>query len=135
MSWVAQQGASVRLEWGPAAIEYLAAGVDCVVVVDVMSFSTCVDVAVARGASVFPYALLLGDIMIGSSAPIAFDPAVITERLAAVRDYYAAAGIDLMTLVHPYLIATPYRIGPGDARQTTDLNTDLFPRDEFSLPD
>lgn len=56
MSWVAQQRASVRLEWGPAAIEYLAAGVDCVVVVDVMSFSTCVDVAVARGASVFPYA-------------------------------------------------------------------------------
>lgn len=86
-------------------------------------------------ASVFPYALLLGDIMVGSSEPIAFDPATITERLAAVRNYYAAAGIDIMTLVRPYLIAAPLRIGPGDARQTTDLNTDLFPRDEFSLPD
>ena len=56
MSWVAQHGASVRLEWGVAAIEHLAGDVDCVVVVDVMSFSTCVDVAVARGASVYPYA-------------------------------------------------------------------------------
>jgi hypothetical protein len=84
---------------------------------------------------VFPYALLLGDIMVGSSEPIAFDPAVITDRLAAVRDYYAAAGIDIMTLVRPYLIAAPWRIGPGDARQTFDLNSDVFPRDEFSLPD
>jgi 2-phosphosulfolactate phosphatase len=53
--WAGQAGASVRLEWGAAAIEHLAGDVDCVVVVDVMSFSTCVDVAVARGASVYPY--------------------------------------------------------------------------------
>jgi 2-phosphosulfolactate phosphatase len=55
-AWAAQSGASVRLEWGVAAIEHLAGDVDCVVVVDVMSFSTCVDVAVARGANVYPYA-------------------------------------------------------------------------------
>lgn len=54
--WARQSGASVRLEWGAAAIEQLAGDVDCVVVVDVMSFSTCVDVAVARGAQVLPYA-------------------------------------------------------------------------------
>jgi 2-phosphosulfolactate phosphatase len=56
IAWAAQSGASVRLEWGAAAIEHLAGDVDCVVVVDVMSFSTCVDVAVARGARVYPYA-------------------------------------------------------------------------------
>jgi 2-phosphosulfolactate phosphatase len=56
VNWLAQRGASVRLEWGAAAVEHLAGDVDCVVVVDVMSFSTCVAVAVARGASVYPYA-------------------------------------------------------------------------------
>ncbi len=55
-AWAAQSGASVRLEWGAAAIGQLAGDVDCVVVVDIMSFSTCVDVAVARGAHVYPYA-------------------------------------------------------------------------------
>ena len=55
-AWVRLSGASVRLEWGAPAIEHLAGDVDCVVVVDVMSFSTCVDVAVARGAHVLPYA-------------------------------------------------------------------------------
>jgi hypothetical protein len=73
--------------------------------------------------------------MVGSSDPIAFDPAVIKVRLAAVRDYYAEAGIDIVGLLSPYLAGQPYRIGPGDARKTADLNTDLFPRDEFSLPD
>jgi len=56
MSWATQAGASVRLEWGASAVQHLAGEVDCVVVVDVMSFSTCVDVAVARGAHVYPYA-------------------------------------------------------------------------------
>ncbi len=56
MRFASQSGASVRLEWGAAAVEHLAGDVDCVVVVDVMSFSTCVDVAVARGAHVLPYA-------------------------------------------------------------------------------
>jgi spermidine synthase len=85
--------------------------------------------------SVFPHAMLFGDIMVGSSEPIAFDASVIRARVMAVRDYYSEAGIDIMGLVGPYLAAEPTRFGPGDARKTTDLNTDLFPRDEFSLPD
>ena len=83
----------------------------------------------------FPHALLFGDIMIGSSEPIVFDPAAIHRRIGAVRDYYSEAGIDIMALVRPYLAAEPRRFGPGDARRLTDLNTDLFPRDEFSLPE
>ncbi|MBY0496553.1 MAG: fused MFS/spermidine synthase [Cyanobacteria bacterium] len=85
--------------------------------------------------SVFPHALLFGDILVGSAEPIAFDPNVIRERIGAVRDYYSEAGIDIMGLVAPYLAAEPRRFGPGDARRMTDLNTDLFPRDEFSLPE
>jgi 2-phosphosulfolactate phosphatase len=44
----------VRCEWGPGAIDALAAS-DVLVVVDVLSFTTAVDVAVARGASILPY--------------------------------------------------------------------------------
>jgi 2-phosphosulfolactate phosphatase len=45
----------VRFEWGQAAIRYLAPFVDAVVIVDVVSFSTATDVALGRGATVWPY--------------------------------------------------------------------------------
>ena len=44
-----------RFEWGEAGIRRLAPGADILVVVDVLSFATAVDVAVGRGASVYPY--------------------------------------------------------------------------------
>ena len=45
-----------RLEWGPRAVDAFAAWADVIVVVDVLSFSTAVDVAVSRGAAVLPCA-------------------------------------------------------------------------------
>lgn len=42
-------------EWGPVGAETLRYGVAVIVVVDVLSFSTAVDVAVGRGASVIPF--------------------------------------------------------------------------------
>lgn len=44
----------LRCEWGPAGLEVLAAISDAVIIVDVLRFSTAVDVAVSRGASVAP---------------------------------------------------------------------------------
>ena len=55
MSYFSQTQFSVRLEWGAAAIRNLARDVDCVIIIDVMSFSTCVSLAVDRGAVVYPY--------------------------------------------------------------------------------
>jgi 2-phosphosulfolactate phosphatase len=51
--FTSQGSARVRIEWGPVAVEAVPA--DVVVVVDVLRFTTAVDVAVGRGATVFPY--------------------------------------------------------------------------------
>ncbi|WP_028265522.1 2-phosphosulfolactate phosphatase [Arthrobacter sp. MA-N2] len=46
---------AVRFEWGLDGGRAIASGADLAVVVDVLSFTTCVSVAVDRGAVVFPY--------------------------------------------------------------------------------
>lgn len=49
-----QYGFDGRCEWGERGIDQLAHA-DVVIVVDVLSFSTCVDVALARGVIILPY--------------------------------------------------------------------------------
>lgn len=51
----AQSGHRVRLEWGPAGGAAVAATADVAVVVDVLSFTTAVSVAVGRGITVHPF--------------------------------------------------------------------------------
>ncbi len=50
-----QRGRQVRLEWGPTGGAAVAAGADWAVVVDVLSFTTTLCVAVERGITVHPY--------------------------------------------------------------------------------
>jgi 2-phosphosulfolactate phosphatase len=49
-----QQEFDIRCEWGEQGVSCLAPISDAVIIVDIMSFSTCVSVATARGAAVFP---------------------------------------------------------------------------------
>lgn len=45
----------IRCEWGEKGVLYLAPISDVIVIVDVLSFSTCIEIANSRGAIVFPY--------------------------------------------------------------------------------
>ncbi|MFN8662106.1 MAG: hypothetical protein U0075_09465 [Thermomicrobiales bacterium] len=49
-----QEAFTARFDWGEAGVQCLAPHADVVVVVDVLSFATAVDVAVSRGAVVYP---------------------------------------------------------------------------------
>lgn len=52
----AQASYGVRLDWGPTGGAAVAAGADVAVVVDVLSFTTTLAIAVARGTRVHPFA-------------------------------------------------------------------------------
>jgi len=54
MTPFSQETWTCRCEWGLAAVAALAPA-DVTIVVDVFSFTTCVDVAVARGAAILPF--------------------------------------------------------------------------------
>ena len=87
--------------------------------------------------NVFPYVLDYGDIVIGSREPIVFDAAAIRERLTdrGVGGRYAESGVDILALLAPYLDRRPQFYTPADDRSNQrDVNTDLFPKDEFGLP-
>jgi 2-phosphosulfolactate phosphatase len=50
-----QQSYDIRCDWGLAGLTHLSPSSDAIVIIDVLSFSTCVDIAVANGATVYPY--------------------------------------------------------------------------------
>lgn len=53
--WARQNGFGIRTEWGRAGAGVLGPGAGCLVVIDVLSFTTSVSVATAAGTAVFPY--------------------------------------------------------------------------------
>lgn len=55
MSYFDQQDYAVRFEWGLPGIAALAPTSDVIIIVDVLSFTTSVDIVIARGGMVFPY--------------------------------------------------------------------------------
>lgn len=54
MTPFSQEAWACRCEWGPGAAAALAPA-DVTIVIDVFSFTTCVDVATSRGAAILPY--------------------------------------------------------------------------------
>ena len=54
-SYFDQHSYDIKLEWGLQGLKAIAHTCQCIVVVDVMSFSTCVSIATDRGATIFPF--------------------------------------------------------------------------------
>jgi 2-phosphosulfolactate phosphatase len=53
--WFDQSAYEIRCEWGERGIEMLAPMVDAIVIVDILCFSTCVDIGTSGGALIYPY--------------------------------------------------------------------------------
>jgi predicted membrane-bound spermidine synthase len=85
---------------------------------------------------VFPHVLQLGDTLIGSDQPIPFDPERVRARLRDpfTEAWFRRAAVDIRGLVENELARPPVLWGPQDDRSAiSDVNTDLFPRDEYRV--
>src|SRR5262245_26031817 len=83
----------------------------------------------------FPYVVAMPGILIGSNEAIPMDRAAIEARLGdiATREYFNRAGIDIRKLLGTYLDAPTVYTPAYPRQQLADINTDLFPKDEFDL--
>jgi hypothetical protein len=86
---------------------------------------------------IFPHAILVDGIAIGSEQPIAAEPAEILGRLTDpfTSAYYRRVGGDLRPLVDNLVAGRFVRYSPETERpEKRDLNSDLFPKDEYMVP-
>jgi spermidine synthase len=84
--------------------------------------------------SVFPHVLRFDDVLIGSETAVPFDRGAIEARLADpfTRELYRRGGIDMAEQLAPLLARAP--IAYDGVLASSDVNTDVFPRDEFQVP-
>ncbi len=87
---------------------------------------------------VFPYAIEIDGILIGSEQQIEVDTGTIERKLADpfVVDHYQRIGASITPLLKHLLQGTFRQYSPDLERLArSDLNSDLFPRDEFMVPE
>ena len=87
--------------------------------------------------SVFPHVVSYGSILLGSRDPIVIDPETIRRRLSdpRVRSHYDNSDVDIQAELGFYIDQTPTIFDPSSDRSSiVDINSDLFPRDEFDIP-
>lgn len=86
---------------------------------------------------VFPHVWVAGSLAVGSNEPIEFDRKAVRARASsdAARRYYGRAGIESVRLLAG-LMRRSWRYLPPDADRghISDVNTDLYPKDEYLVP-
>ena len=82
----------------------------------------------------FPHVMSYDGVLIGSNEPIRIDPQAIEERLddPETARHYARLGLDIKGLLRP-LFSSAISPDRHDV-DLADINTDLYPRDEFGIP-
>lgn len=88
---------ALRCEWGGEGITALAPHADAVVIVDVLSFTTCVSVATARGATVYPFGRYRGDSAAAYAAELNADLAAHRGR-ETPQQPYSLSPVSLTTI-------------------------------------
>ena len=83
-----------------------------------------------------PYVLKVGPILIGSNEAIPIDPSAVRAR---ARDphtvaYYRSAGIDVTAIAEKILAQVESREDELVSQNAGDVNLDLFPKDEYLVP-
>ena len=90
----------IRCEWGLRGMEELASTADAVILVDVLSFTTALDIATSRGAIVFPYPLR--DASAGAYA------ASLGAQVASVREHgFSLSPASLRNIPAGYRLVLP----------------------------
>jgi predicted membrane-bound spermidine synthase len=95
------------------------------------------DRVLASFLEVFPHAILANRVVIGSQQPIEVDPEAILRRLADpfTTEHYRRLGGNVRPLLANLISGRFSRYSPGTTRPARrDLNSDLFPRDEYMVP-
>jgi 2-phosphosulfolactate phosphatase len=94
MVYYDQHAFNIRCEWGKVGVRHLAPLSDAVIIVDVLSFSTSVDIATGNGALVFPYR---GDAH-GADAYAARLNAVVAQKRRDSADAFSLAPSSLVNI-------------------------------------
>jgi spermidine synthase len=95
------------------------------------------DRVLASFLAVFPHAILVDGIAIGSQQPVEAEPAEILARMtdSFTSEYYRRIQGDLRPLLANLLAGQFKRYSPeGERPALRDLNSDLFPKDEYMIP-
>lgn len=115
--WAVQSGSGIRFEWGPAGAGRLALEAACLVLIDVLSFTTAVSVAVECGIRVLPFWLPDG-------------PATPAERAAAERAaaiYARQSGARLAVARRTVTPDNPWSLSPAHLRRAPFVTRLVLP--------
>ncbi len=110
----------VRFEWGLNGVEALTTHCDAVVIIDVLSFTTCVDVAVAREAIIYPFH---GDEEAAAERAAGLGAQLAARRKAAAGGYTLSAQ-SLLGIGHGERLVLPSPNGSTLSHRAAELAPD-----------